>query len=388
MEETKVTSENEAADDSLESISEEITDSVQVQTQEQTDLQSNKNRYKIDKLMGLRDLKYRGIFSGRAMKILGFVLMFCAQIYLCINLVNKIGGVKPTTLNFANALDILSVFALPMFLAANFCVIMTSKTKIKKTIITYTVIAIAIYLLIIFIFYRYVMSIGQLFNPDDPAAAYALADTIAKKLFGKVINYNVFVDLSLFSLFYYFLFYTPKKMVKKGSIIAFRILCIIPILFAVIATLLYGFYNESIIDLPVAVLAIMPCRSLGVYVIFFGIAFVVKLRQYLFVKWGGTPQEYDTYAKSNRSSLEISVVSAIIIIVVSLIDFALLYINPWLMYYGIGVNFYLAFAAPFILLLSYTKKTKPNMWDFIMVVIFIFAVIILYLETGRYIILN
>ena len=343
---------------------------------------SNKNRQRIDKLMGLRDLKYRGIFSGRTMKILGFVLMFCAQIYLCINLVNNSVGVNPATMSFAEIMDILSIFALPTFLAANFCIIMTSKTKIKKMLIIYSVIALSIFLLVIFIFYRYMMGFGSVINPENP---YEFADIVTKKIFGKVINYNVFVDLALFSLFYYFLFYTPKKLVKKGSIIAFRCLSVLPVLFALAATILYGYYNFGVIDLPVAVLAILPCRSFTVYVIFFALAFVIKLRQYLFIKWGGTIEEYNKYAESNRSSLEISVVSAVVVLIVSLIDYLALIINPMVIFCGLGFNFYLGFVAPLLLLLSYTKKTRPSIWDAIMVVIFIFAVIILYLETGLYI---
>lgn len=346
----------------------------------------NKNRYRIDKLLGRKDLKYRGIFSGRAMKIVGFVLLFFAQIYLCIKLVGKFSDLSAFTTNLADVLDILSSFSLPMFLAANFCVIMTRKSQIKKTLIIYSVIAVSIWLLVVFVFYRYVMGIGKSLYPDDPNEAYSFADGLAKSLFGKVINYNVFVDLALFSLFYLFLFYTPKKMTKKKSIIAFRCLSLIPIIVAIIATALYGFYNFGIINLPVAVLSILPCRSITVYVIFFGIALIIKLRQYLFIKWGGTQEEYEVYANTNRSSLEISIVSAIIVIIVSLIDFIWLFVNPMAILFGVGVNFYLAFVAPLILLLSYTRKTKSSVWDIIMVVIFIFAVIILYLETGLYLV--
>ena len=345
----------------------------------------NKNRQRIDKLMGLPDLKYRGIFSGRTMKILGFVLMFFAQVCVCLNLVYKMVEVPAGVKDVADVLEVLSIFALPMFLAANFCIIMTSREKIKKMLIIYSAIAILIYLLVILVFYRYLMGIGKVVS-ESTADAYDFADMVAKKVFGKVINYNVFVDLSLFSLFYFFLFYTPKKIKKDGAILVFRFMCIIPILFAVGSTVLYGLNNTGIVELPVAALAIMPCRSITIYAIFFGVALIIKLRQYLFAKWGGTPEEYDTYAKSNRSSLEISVISAVIMIVVCAIDFGLIYVSPWFLFYGIGFNFYLAFAAPLILLLSYTRKTKASLWDIIMVVLFVFAVIILYLETGLYII--
>ena len=334
----------------------------------------------------MKDIKYRGIFSGRTMKIIGFVLMFFAQVYLCIGIINKFIEMPQSILNFADVMLTLSFFALPMFLSAKFCVIMTSKKKIKKTVIAYSIIAISIFLLVLFFFYRYMIGIGRALNPDNPAEAYKFAETITKGAFGKIINYNVFVDLALFSLFYFFLFHNPKKFEGKKSVLAFRLCCIIPVIFAVISAILYGLYNFGKIDLPVAVLAILPCRSLTVYAIFFGIAFIIKLRQHLFAKWGGTQEEYELYAKSNRSSLEISVVSSIIIFVVCLLDFVLSQINPFVVFFGIGFNYYYVFSIPVIMLLSYTRKTKSSIWDYIMIAIFVFAVIILYLETGLFII--
>ena len=347
----------------------------------------NVKRKRIDKLLDKGDIKYRGVFSSRAMKVLGFVLLFLAQVYMCVRIIDKFVEIPQSTLDIAEVLETLSYYALPMFLAANFCIILTSKTKIKKMLINYSIIAFGIYLLVLFGFYRYMLGIGRAIS-DDPASAYALADLLSKKLFGRVINYNVFVDLSLFSLFYFFLFYTPKKLSKKSSIITFRMFSIVPILIAILSAVLYGLYSMGIIDLPVAILAILPCRSLTVYAIFFSIALIVKLRQSLFIKWGGTMEEYERYSLSNRSSLEISIVSAIVMIVICLLDLIILFVYPFSLFFGIGVNFYLGLSAPLLLLLSYTRKTKPSIWDAIMVALFIFAVIILYLETGLYIINN
>ena len=347
----------------------------------------NVKRKRIDKLLDKGDIKYRGVFSSRAMKVLGFVLLFLAQVYMCVKIIDKFVEIPQSALDIAEVLEILSYYALPMFLAANFCIILTSKTKIKKMLINYSIIAFGIYLLVLFGFYRYMLGIGRAIS-DDPASAYALADLLSKKLFGRVINYNVFVDLSLFSLFYFFLFYTPKKLSKKSSIITFRMFSIVPILIAILSAVLYGLYSMGIIDLPVAILAILPCRSLTVYAIFFSIALIVKLRQSLFIKWGGTMEEYERYSLSNRSSLEISIVSAIVMIVICLLDLIILFVYPFSLFFGIGVNFYLGLSAPLLLLLSYTRKTKPSIWDAIMVALFIFAVIILYLETGLYIINN
>jgi hypothetical protein len=124
----------------------------------------------------------------------------------------------------------------------------------------------------------------------------------------------------------------------------------------------------------------MPCRSFTFYAIFFALSIVIKYRKHKFIKMGGTRQEYEAYSKSNRSSLEISIIASIIIFVVCLIDFILLLVEPMVLLLGIGTNFYFVFIIPFIFLLSYTRKPKLKALDYILPIVFIVAVIIVYLE--------
>ncbi len=381
--ETNIKTEEEIVEDELQP------DVIIEETIKQEEIRETQNpkRYRIDKLLSKQDIKFRGIFSHRAVKILGFVFMFLAQVVIAANIGLKY--IEPPTWaeGFISVLEVLSIFALPMFLTANFCSIMTSQSKIKTRLITYSAIAIGIYLLILFLFYRYLYGLGDAIS-DDPEGAFMFADTMAKRIFGKIINYNVFVDLSLFSLFYYFLFYKPKKITKKVPMIIFRSMSVLPVICAIVATIIYGLYYQGTIDLSVPILAILPCRSIIIYTIFFAIAIVIKLRQELFIKWGGTVEEYNNYAKTNRSSLEMSILASIVIFVLSAVDLILFINVPMVIFYGIGFNFYFAFTIPFIFLLSYTRKVKKSIWDILMVVIFIVAVIFLYLELGLFIVRN
>ena len=93
---------------------------------------------------------------------------------------------------------------------ANFCIIMTSQNNIKKMLVINSAAAIGIYLAILLGFNRYVIGVFE-FLIEDPALAWSEAELATKLLFGKWINYNIFVDLALFCLFYFFIFYKPKK---------------------------------------------------------------------------------------------------------------------------------------------------------------------------------
>lgn len=337
-------------------------------------------RAKIDKLLNRNDVKYKAPFSYRSLRIIGFILLFFAQAYIIYGIVSKITVDYPNWVDsLANTLQILSQFALPLFLAANFCIIMSDKKSILKRLVFYSLFALLIYISIVLLHYRYMHGI---FNAilKDKASANEISNEVGLLLYGKIVNYNVFVDLALFSLFYLFFFYTPQKIKTKRGLIAFRSMSILPILFAVASSILYFFNIIGYIDLPVAILAIMPCRSLTIYVIFVILSIVIKIREIKFLSWGGTREEYNNYLKTRRNSLEISTLASIIIFVVCVIDFLIMCINPLVLLYGIGYNIYMIPIIPVIMLLDYKKQPKNKLLDILIPAIFIACVIILYFE--------
>lgn len=338
-----------------------------------------KRKRKIAKLLAKKDIKYRGPLSYRSVRILGFVFLILAQAVLCYSFVKKFISMPQWTDGMFNFFEIISAFSLPMFLMVNFTIIMSSKKKIINYLITYTALALMIYLGIIFVYYRYLNGICVSIS-DTFEEGVALADTIAKQVFGKVINYNIFVDLSLFSLFFFFFFYSPKKIKTKKGILWFRLCSIIPLLIAVTSFIIYGHYFIGDLNLPVALLAIMPCRSIGIYAIFVVISFTIKLRKYLFIKWGGSEEQYEIYARSSRSSFEVSVFSAITIVVVSILDLSLLLIYPRLLLNGVGLTAYMIFIAPILFLFSYTRVPKKSAFDTYLPFIAFGIIAICYLE--------
>lgn len=353
-------------------------------TQQSFEQGVNPKRCKIDKLLTKPDIKYRGILSYRGMRILGFILMLCAQIYIAYSFAGKIVDMPGSALSFLNVLGIISLFALPMFLAANFCVIMSSREKIKKYLIMYSITALVIYLVVILIYYRYLYGAAYALIADE-ADAIHFADLVSEKLFGGLANYNVFIDLSLFSMFFFFLFYNPKKELSNKKLKAFRWCSVIPVVIALLAFTLYAMYYFDYINLPTAVLALLPCRSLTVYIIVFAISLVIKWRKFKFYSYGGTKEEYAKYLNTNRNSLEVSVLVSIIVVAICLIDFLLVLIDANLLLFGLGSSWYMAAIIPFVFLLSYSRKPKFKVIDYVLPALFVISCIIVYLEAIMYV---
>ena len=241
--------------------------------------------------------------------------------------------------------------------------------------------ALLFYLAVILVYYRYLVGIITAIIQDSESAT-TTADYLAKNIFRSIINYNIFVDLALFSLFYFFMFYTPKNVNTKKKLRIFRAMSALPVLFVIIAIILYICDMFGIFEIPVAILALLPCRSPTFYVIFILISLFAKIREKRFLSFGGTEEEYNSYIKTRRNSLEISIVASIILVVVCLVDFLLVLIFPEVLLAGFGYNFYLVFIAPLILLLAYSRQPKYKFVDMLLPVIFIICTIIVYLETA------
>ena len=353
---------------------------------ENIEVKTNEN--KIKRLLNKPDIRYSGIFSYRSLRIVGFLLLIFSQIAIIYNGIVSIDISLPSwSGKFVEVIQTMSYFSLPMFLAANLCVIMSNKKRIKQNLLFYSAMAMLFYLAILFIYYRYIYGLVSVIS-DDPASVPIIADVIAKGLFGNLINYNVFVDLSLFSLFYFFLFYTPKNINTKKKTIIFRSLSGIPVLFAITSAILYMLYYLEIVQLPIAILAILPCRSLAIYAVFIILSIIIKIRQNKFIKLGGTEKQYENYLSTKRNSLEVSVIASIVLFGVCIIDFLLLILYPPVLLTGIGSSFYMVAIIPFIFLLNYKKLPKYKFIDMLIPVIFIVLVILLYLETGLFIIKN
>lgn len=326
-------------------------------------------------------VKYRGPLSYRGIRIAGFVFLFLGilsgflPIFAALNNDQHID----TLVAFSSVLEWTEQLALPLFLASAFSVILVRKETTITNLIKFLLFAIALYILTLFAFEHYIVKFMGVTHPGmTPQEVRAYANVKTIEYFGELIHYNIFLDMFLCVSFYYFLCYNPKNL-QGRKLTLFRFGAILPVIYLTASMVLFGLSTEGIINIPVAVYALLVCRSPAVYLVFFLLTIFVKMREKIFAKKGGTQLQYQYYLKSNANSLHFSLFYSIILAVVSLVDFALSFI-PKAQDYGFGNSYMMFLAIPFVMLLSYTRDYKNKSLDLLLPIAFMSAIAFVVLE--------
>ena len=322
----------------------------------------------------INDIKYRGPFSYREMRIIAFLMMIISQLATMILTANKSLHVLPDSIErFRDLVDLIGLFSLPLFLMASFAIILSDEKKIIKTLIFYFSMAFAIYLGMTILFGRYLKGTLAALTGMTGEDLNEVADALGKAIFGSLTNVNVFIDMFILTLFSFFVLYTPKIIKRKGALLAFRLCSLFPVLIAFGSAVLFGLINLQKINPSFLVLAALPCRAISVYLIFFAIVLFVKYRKNRFMKKGGTEEEYDIFCVSNVSSLQYSLFISGLLIAVFLIDLVILEVLPSSYLFGFGNSFYMFIIIPLVLLFSYNKKRSNPVIDILLPFIYIGA---------------
>lgn len=302
-------------------------------------------------------IKYKPPLSYRWLKIFGMLCLLVPFILL------RLAFFFPSMSDavFDNVSMIADTLSLPLILFAAFVFILKAKNK-KAMIITYALLAVVIYLLMLFLFERYFLSFLHVIHPEmtpEEIRNYATEKALGLKIF----HYNIFIDLTLCSAFYYFCCETPKKFANNSKkMIAFRLCAIIPVVYMVISMILCGLLNNGTLTLDVEFVGLLTCRSPASYLAFFSIALFLAIRQSIYLRKGGTIQGYEIYSKTNGHSVQFSIACSIIIAVVCLLDF-LFGLIPGGPSFGWGDSKFMFVIIPFIMLISYTKEHKNKTID-------------------------
>lgn len=330
------------------------------------------------------DISYCGFLSARGMRILGYCFILLTQLFLLILFLCDVVKFPKWLINLSGSYEFLATLSLPILSFALFSIIISSRDNIKKCIVNYFIYSILIYASIVLIFDRYIVGFISILYPDFELA-HIIAEDFVKSIFGSIINYNIFVDLFLFSLFFYFMICKPKNIKSKKALTAFKSLSLIPVIAIIVTSVLYALYNMEIINLPIEILPILPCRSITIYAIFFIIVILIKLRQKKLEKSGVTEEQYKIYLHSNKNSFRFSAISSIVILAISCLDFLISIIIPEAEIFGLGTSYTMVSVIPLILCFSYTKQPKNKAGDNIIRLIFVTLFIIMYLELFLYI---
>lgn len=361
-----------------------------------------------------KDIKYRGPLSYRGLRLIGWIAMAAMFVSMMLGLVLKLkgamGGVDDAQVEgLSTASSILSYFSalpLPLFLIANFAVILQSRNNYKKLILSYLRILLIVYVVFIAVYYHYIVVLLMKLDESSFMEARNLSVDIFTAL-GKQngLVVNVFVDLFCCVLIMFFIDYTPKNHFQGKKLILFRLLALLPFLYEIGSAVLMGLLGMNAIfpdftfSLPPELLPLIGKKPIGMIVGFVLICLFIKIREKRYIKKGGTPEGYNAYLKTNRDSFRFSLFMAVMFLIIAIVDFSIVFIPPLIALannldqqyaytlidvlkgFTLGKSFCLILVVPFVLLFSYSKQHENQKLDKMLPIIGVGLVVFAVIET-------
>ncbi len=337
-----------------------------------------RKKYSID-----GDIKYRGPFSYRYLRIFAWIAIACGQALV----INEFSGNILEGKVLSNWVDTLFTFistlSVPLFIIATFSTILNKSKSIKQVIIFYAFAYFGFALSLIILYYRYIDDLLSKLGVSEELIS-AVGDTIETK-----VGINVFSDLLVLSVFYFFIMYDPKNHFKDKKIIIFRLLSIVHLLVALTSYIIKILNRYDVLDIPFALAPFLTTKPPFIYVLFISLVLWLKHRERKFIKLGGTKEQFEMFENSNRNSLAFSIFICILCFAIATIDTAFFLIpffteNISLILFVLATEFGqcvgLFFAIPILMLFSYSRKHKQSSADIIIVLSGVGMIAFTYIE--------
>ena len=287
----------------------------------QTPKQPKKKRTRLHEFTHENDIRYLGPLSYQHFQILGWACIVLSQVVLLMRLVGRLDA--QTAADSASLVAILSgiaAFSLPFLLIANFSRILNNegyKPQLIKNIGASAAIAGLFYLF----FYRYLVGILHALI-DTPEQAMPVMQSLVEAINQKgFLCFNIFIDLLLCTLVMLFLNYKPRRFFRGKSGIIFRLFALLPIGYEVLCMVLKIQAARGTRAIPVWMYPLLPVKPAMTFVLFVVLALFVKTRELRFRRHGKTHEEYKVFLKTRKNSLNFSIFLAVMLVIVSIIDF-------------------------------------------------------------------
>ena len=352
---------------------------------EKKELKRQKKRAKIQKKMFFdEDIKYRGIFSYRHLRIIAWIGIAATQL-LAINNFTMFLLPTPFLDTAGNIItSIVASLAVPLFLLATFTIILNKNKTYKSAITFYLFAYLGLALGIVIGFERYLKGILTVFNDTDLTPSKA-----AGLLMGSRFEINVFADMLALSIFHFFLNYNPKKYFQGKKIKIFRWLAVVPLIFAAISYIIKVNVAVNGLNIPFELYPFLTTKPPFVYLLFILLTFWFKKREKTYLSFGSTKEQYETFLTTNKNSLSFSIKTSQILAFVSLLDVILLGVviaifgenyAPIAEAFEIGQCGGLFIVIPVVMLFSYNKKYNTSNLDIIIPIAGVGLVVFTYVE--------
>ena len=287
-----------------------------------------KKRLKIHEVTAENDIRYLGPLNYQHFQILGWLCIVMTQAMLLISLGGKIDS--SIQKRFEGAIPVLqwiSSMSLPFLLIANFARIVNNVEGYRKQLIKNGAAMAGISLAAILVLERYAVGSLAILEGEGGQAEAVLLAVLKMTRAGRYgfVSFNIFVDLFLCTLVMFFLNYEPKHIFKGQKIrIFFRLFTVFPIAYEVVSIILKIRCANGQITLPVWVFPLLTVKPPMTFVLFIALAVYVKTRERRFRRHGKTHEEYQAFLKTRRNSRNFSVFLAVMLVVISIVDFVIL----------------------------------------------------------------
>ena len=358
------------------------------------------------------DIKYRGPLSYRMLKIVGWIALAFSQYLLLAKLQNSVLKIDEP-IAFGNTINgIIVDLALPLLLFGNFALLLNGQNKFRTHFLINGGASLAFIIVYFIVYQRYVIGFASVFT-DTRAGAITSVDKLFYLLnatyenFYGFVAFNIFIDMFLCTLGWFFIVYTPKKWFKGKKIYIFRSFILIPLTYEIVCIVLKiriaSFPTEL---LPVASFPFLTTKPPMVFILFMALGIYIKIRERKFLKTGKTKEDYQAFLKTNKNSLDIMLFAIVVMLVIIVIDEFLLkdlivprivasnrgivpeeydsayefLIAPAVSACGIGDMKNMLLFTPLLLLFSYTRTHKHTIIDAGITVLGIAGIALIYLD--------
>ena len=282
-----------------------------------------KQRVKLHEVTSENDIRYRGPLSFFHFQILGWLCIVLSQLALIVGLAGRINA--DVAVNTAGVLGLLQNAAhlsLPFLLICVFAQLLNTEGGYAKQIVKNAAAMAGIWALSCLVFYRYIVGGMGAFIENPGQIMPAIQTVIAQVAPSGFVAYNIFVDLFLCALSMFFLNYKPRHIFTGKTRFLFRLLGLLPIAYEVGCMVLKERAARGVIEIPVWAFPLLTVKPPMTFVLFVALALFVKTRELRFRRHGKTHEEYLAFLQTRRNSWNFSVFLAIMLVVVSIADLA------------------------------------------------------------------
>ncbi len=325
-----------------------------------------------------KDMRYRGPLSYIALKFMGWLCLAAGSVMLVIKAANLLNIGSEEALARANiVLSFVKQLSLPFFLIGNFAIILDNKNGYKNQLFrnagAMALIALAFFLL----YYRYLGGLYARMQGDWAVGLEQVNEVFYSMTPNGFWDMNIFVDLSLCTLFMFFFTYKPRKHFQGKKLVLFRLLSLLPIAYEIASLTLKAMSADGLVYIPPWCFPLLTVKPPMTFIVFIVMAFFVKQRERRFQALGYTHGQFRAFLRTNRNSFHFSVFTAVLLLLAGLTDLVVYFLTTDVgadaltaplkrsvpLALGVGDAVPLMMLSPLMLLFSYTRRHKNKSYE-------------------------